>query len=53
LGWLDPNFVLGVILVVFVLLIPRGLQPLIAAVGERAVGGLALLGVWPRNWSKP
>lgn len=40
LQWLDPNFVLGAILVIFVLLIPRGLQPLIRSIGEQAFGPL-------------
>jgi len=53
LQWLDPNFVLGAILVVFVLLIPRGLQPLIAALGERTFSGLAALGFRRRKWIKP
>ena len=29
-GWVDPNLVLGVILVIFVLLVPRGLTALVA-----------------------
>lgn len=36
LDWLDPNLVLGVVLVVFVLLIPRGLVPTAAGWATRA-----------------
>jgi branched-chain amino acid transport system permease protein len=45
LEWLDPNFVLGTILIIFVLLIPHGLQPLI-----RSIGGYALAALGGR-WS--
>lgn len=40
LNWLDPNFVLGAILVIFVLLIPGGLQPLVRSIGEHAFPAL-------------
>jgi ABC-type branched-subunit amino acid transport system permease subunit len=40
LEWLDPNFVLGTILIIFVLLIPRGLQPLIRSIGGHALAAL-------------
>jgi ABC-type branched-subunit amino acid transport system permease subunit len=39
LQWLDPNFVLGAILIVFVLLIPRGLQPLLRSLGSLVLTG--------------
>jgi ABC-type branched-subunit amino acid transport system permease subunit len=39
-GWVDPNLVLGVLLVVFVLLVPRGLTAL-AADSWRWLAGLA------------
>ena len=29
-GWVDPNLVLGVLLVIFVLLVPKGLTALVA-----------------------
>ena len=39
-GWVDPNLVLGVLLVVFVLLVPRGLTALVAD-GWRWLASLA------------
>lgn len=35
LGWVNPNLALGIILVVFVLLVPRGLWPVIVTVAVR------------------
>jgi branched-chain amino acid transport system permease protein len=39
-GWVDPNLVLGVLLVIFVLLVPRGLTALVAD-GWRGLVSLA------------
>jgi ABC-type branched-subunit amino acid transport system permease subunit len=39
-GWVDPNLVLGVLLVIFVLLVPKGLTALVAD-GWRALASLA------------
>ncbi len=39
-GWVDPNLVLGVLLVVFVLLVPKGLTAL-AADAWRWLAGVA------------
>jgi ABC-type branched-subunit amino acid transport system permease subunit len=39
-GWVDPNLVLGVLLVVFVLLVPKGLTALVAD-GWRLLASLA------------
>ena len=39
-GWVDPNLVLGVLLVIFVLLVPRGLTALVAD-AWRWLAGLA------------
>ncbi len=47
-GWIDPNLVLGVILMVFVLLVPRGLMALFAD-GWRRVRALA----FPRRGKVP
>ena len=38
LNWLNPNFVLGVILIGFVLLMPSGIQPTLRRLYERSLG---------------
>ena len=48
-GWVDPNLVLGVLLVIFVLLVPRGLTALVAD-GWR---WLASLATRPRAAAEP
>jgi branched-chain amino acid transport system permease protein len=37
-AWVDPNLVLGVLLVIFVLLVPRGLTGLASDAWRRLVG---------------
>lgn len=39
LARLDPNLVLGTVLVLFVLLVPRGLWPALASIARRLAGG--------------